>query len=101
MSFDNPSSSQQLTHDIAELRRLLDGRGWQIISGMLKDDIMAAAMALGDNPVMPESEMHFRRGAIYASKAFDSVPAMLIARLEGELLVQSHPHATSGNLSQL
>lgn len=75
--------------DLRALRELSKSRGWAILMETAKEDILAAAIGMSDNPVMTEKEIDFRRGAISAARNFVNVPAALISRLENEILMAS------------
>lgn len=79
---------------LKELQALRSSRGWVMWQEVLRADIMNAALAMGDNPNMPESEMHFRRGAIYAARSHITALDMLISNLEAEELMTQHTDTT-------
>jgi len=76
-------------------------RGWAILMERLKADVLDAAVTLGTNPRMPIEEVHYRRGAIFATTQMASaLDAMILSKENDLLLMQSHvdeikPNATA------
>jgi hypothetical protein len=81
------------------LRDLKTSPGWAIIMETLKDDLLSSALQLADNPVMTETEMHFRRGAISAARNFVNVIDLLISGSESDLLLASATSQTQNNFN--
>jgi hypothetical protein len=77
----------QLEADIRALDALVSSRAWAVITQAISEDITRAAMDLGSDPRMPESEVHFRRGAICAASGFLSVVNRLRVKLENDALL--------------
>lgn len=75
--------------NLRALRELKDSRGWAILMETAKSDILSAALQMADNPTMTEKEMHFRRGAISATRNFVNVVDLLIASAESDILIAS------------
>ena len=71
----------EVRRDIAELKKLAASRGWQIIRSTLEQDHKRSISDMG-NPSMTEAEMHFRRGAIYASTNMLRTPELILSSLE-------------------
>lgn len=86
-------SNELLLRDLDELRKLRGSRGMTIIADAIQADVVSAAFALADNPNMPEAEMHFRRGAIYAARAHLRLLDVLIQTKENEALLASAEQA--------
>ena len=80
---------EQIAQDIAALKALKTSRGWAIVEAAMVSETMAAAFAMADNPNMPEAEMHFRRGAIFAARSHASILDTLIVMRENEALMAS------------
>jgi hypothetical protein len=78
---------EQVEGDLRALHAMKDSRGWQIILDRVREDIIQAAIGMGGDPRMPESEMHFRRGAIYAASALLHVVDHLVTGAENDLLL--------------
>lgn len=64
-----------------------DSRGFEILKQTLEREIVAAAMQFADNPLMPEKEIDFRRGAIYACRNLLHSVDHLIQHRENDYLI--------------
>ena len=78
---------EALRRDVDELKALRDSRGFQIVKETIEREILAAAMQFADNPLMPEKEIDFRRGAIYACRNLLMSVDHLIQHRENDLLI--------------
>jgi hypothetical protein len=78
-----------LADKLNALRDLQRHPGWSYYMEAIDRDILAASYALGDNPRMPVDEIHFRRGAIYASRNFQPGLAKLITSVENDVMLES------------
>lgn len=76
---------RDLQRDLRKLRDLLDSRGWTLLREAMERDIVAAAMAIANDPRMPLDEINFRRGAIWAGHQLLKLPDALAARLAASL----------------
>jgi len=85
--------TELLARDIDELRKLRASRGWTLIGEAMQADAVSAAFAMADNPNMPDNELHFRRGAIYAARAHLRLLDVLIQTKENEALMASAEQA--------
>lgn len=63
--------------------------GWKALSDVMADEVVAAAMAIADNPKMSLDEINFRRGAIWAAKQLIDLPTKIQLKLENELALSS------------
>lgn len=63
--------------------------GWKAVSDVMADEVVAAAMAIADNPKMSLDEINFRRGTIWAAKQLMDLPAKIQLKLENELALSS------------
>ncbi len=86
--------AEALESQLRSLKEMRDSRGWSLLKDAIKDDILNACLQMADNPVMSEKEIDFRRGAISAARNFVNALDLMIARLEGELLVASAERQT-------
>lgn len=82
-------TKDQLEADIRALDLFASSRAWAVITQAISEDINRAAMDLGSDPRMPESEVHFRRGAICAASGFLTVVSRLRVKLENDALLAS------------
>lgn len=82
-------STDRAKRDLRDLRALRSSRGWAIVEGVLRDDILSASAALSDNPNMPEPEMRFRMGAIRAARNYLTLLDTLMQRLDADLALSS------------
>jgi hypothetical protein len=69
-------------NQIAALEALKKSKGWQLVEQTMRDEVVAAALAIASNATMTEKEVDFRRGAIWAAQQFLNLPDRLKARLE-------------------
>ena len=68
---------------------LRKSRGWTYIKEVMEKEIVTAALNLGGAGThMPESEMHYRRGAIFAAKQLMEMPDKLVLHLESEAALE-------------
>jgi len=91
--------SQLLESNLRCLRELKDSRGWALLVEEIKADVLAACLAMADNPVMTEKEVDFRRGAISAARNVINVLDILIAKIEAELFLASAQKQAQPNLN--
>lgn len=71
--------------DLKAIEDLQKSKGWEILSRIMKDEMVAAAMAIAENPMMTLDEINFRRGTIFAAKQLVDLPSKIKLRLENEL----------------
>lgn len=82
------------------LNALEDSPAWAHIRQTMEREILRAALEMGKRASMPEDEMHFRRGAIWAGERMLDLPRRLRSQLENELLMRGETTpATAGSLS--
>lgn len=75
-----------------QLKGLLDlqkSPGWKVVTDVMHDEVVAAAMAIADNPNMSLDEINFRRGTIWAAKQLIDLPLKIQLKLENELALSS------------
>ena len=70
------------------IETLSKSRGWAILREAMERDILAAAKGLGSRAEMPEAEMHFRRGAIFAADQLLRLPQNILAQLEADVRIE-------------
>lgn len=63
--------------------------GWKVVTDVMSDEVVAAAMAIADNPTMSLDEINFRRGAIWAAKQLIDLPIKIQLKLENEMALSS------------
>lgn len=74
--------------DREHLKAVLDlqkSLGWKILADVMNQEVVAAAMAIADNPKMTLDEINFRRGTIWAAKQLIDLPLKIQLKLENEL----------------
>lgn len=74
------------------LKALIDlqiSPGWKVITDVMNDEVVAAAMAIADNPKMTLDEINFRRGTIWAAKQLIDLPVKIQLKLENELALST------------
>lgn len=69
---------------IRALKDLSNSPGWEIIKGVMQDEIMALSLRMARTPEMTQQEMDFIRGAIYAADGLANMPDKVLLKLEGE-----------------
>lgn len=78
--------------DRERLKALTDlqkSHGWKILADVMHDEVVAAAMAIADNPKMTLDEINFRRGTIWAAKQLLDLPIKIQLKLENDLALSS------------
>jgi hypothetical protein len=70
---------------VKALQDLEKSLGWALIKAYLDKDMMDAVRGFGTNPNMTEAEMHYRRGAIFATDNFEKLPRQLHSIYETNL----------------
>ena len=63
---------------------LMASDGWRVISEVMQQEIVGAAMGMANSAQMPEAEMHFRRGSIWAANQLVDLPTRLRHKLQSE-----------------
>lgn len=74
------------------LKALIDlqnSSGWKVVTDVMNDEVVAAAMAIADNPKMTLDEINFRRGTIWAAKQLIDLPVKIQLKLENELALST------------
>lgn len=72
----------------AQLKAIEDiqkSKGWDLLSSIMKEEALLAAMAIAENPKMSLDEINFRRGAIWAAKQLIELPSRVTLKLQNEL----------------
>ena len=69
---------------IKALHELAKSPGWDVIKGVMQDEIMVLSLRMARTPDMTKQEMDFIRGAIYAADGLVNMPEKLLVKLEGE-----------------
>ena len=75
-----------------QLKGLLDlqkSPGWKVVTDVMGNEVVAAAMAIADSPNMSLDEINFRRGAIWAAKQLIDLPIKIQLKLENELALSA------------
>jgi|TARA_R110001592_G_C13050865_1_gene740138 hypothetical protein len=75
-------SSRDKLKAINDLTR---SKGWQVISEIMKEEILSAALAIAETSKMDIDEINFRRGSIWAAKQLLEIPSRLQVRLESDI----------------
>lgn len=60
---------------------------WQLIEQIMRDEIVQAAFRMADARPMSIEDIHFQRGALWASRKLVEIHDALIARLETDLAI--------------
>lgn len=75
-----------------ELKLILDlekSDAWQYLTKIMQDEIVKAAMQMGEDASMTFDEVNFRRGAIWAANRMLEMPNRIKAKLEAEIALSS------------
>tara|TARA_E500000081_G_scaffold113483_1_gene116140 strand:- start:1827 stop:2096 length:270 start_codon:yes stop_codon:yes gene_type:complete len=70
---------------VKAILNLQSSDGWELIKKVMEDEILQAAMQIGENPNMELNEINFRRGAIWAANRMLELPDRLKIKLENEV----------------
>jgi hypothetical protein len=81
--------------DAKALQALAASRGWGVLREVMEREIVAAAMAIAENPAMSLDEINFRRGSIWAAKQLLDTPEKLLRKLETDLLIEESRKAAA------
>lgn len=68
---------------------LVQSKGWEYLNDVMRREITEAALALANAAPMTESEMHFRRGAMWAAVRLIELPDRLLLKLQNEVALSS------------
>ena len=82
MSLINQLPPKQALEAIEELNKSV---GWAIVQDFLSNDVLNAAVEMGENPTMTMEEVHFRRGKIGATRGFTELPEKLKMYFENQI----------------
>lgn len=69
--------------------QLVQSKGWEYLHDVMRREITEAALALANAAPMTESEMHFRRGAMWAAVRLIELPDRLLLKLQNEVALSS------------
>lgn len=72
-------------NQVKAILNLQSSDGWELIKKVMEDEILQAAMQIGENPNMELNEINFRRGAIWAANRMLELPDRLKIKLENEV----------------
>lgn len=86
--------------DLKAIQDLTKSRGWAIVREIMEREIVAAAMAIADNPTMTLDEINFRRGSIWAGKQLLDVPGRLTRVLEADVVLDQTVARTTSEKSE-
>lgn len=84
--------------DLKAIQELTKSRGWAIIRDVMEREVVAAAMAIAENPNMTLDEINFRRGSIWAGKQLVDIPSRLTRVFEADIAL-STPVARTTSVS--
>ncbi len=68
---------------------LENSEAWELLRKVMQDEILQAAMQMGEDASMTFDEVNFRRGAIWAANRMLEMPNRLKAKLEAEIALSS------------
>lgn len=71
---------------------LMASDGWRVLSEVMQQEIVGAAMGMANSAQMPQDEMHFRRGSIWAAKQLIEMPVSLRRKLESDAVIHESGH---------
>ena len=74
---------------VEALQELQESLGWNLVMAMCEDDILDAAAGMGDNPNMPNDEIHYRRGMIKATSNIKLLPLKLENYFQNQAILES------------
>ena len=64
---------------------LTRSKGWQVITEVMREEMLGAAMSIAESSKMDVDEINFRRGSIWAAKQLLEIPGRLQVRLESDI----------------
>jgi len=70
---------------IDKLSSLKKSDGWKIVSTVMDEETLNAAIQLSEFRNLPLEEIHFRRGAMWAARQLRDMPEKLIMKYENDL----------------
>jgi|GEM_PF-1591955 len=85
--------SAKLTAQKREIEKLTTSRGWAILTETMRNEMVLAASQIAENRKMDLDEVNFRRGAIWAAQQLLNMPELMLARLEGDILIAASKEA--------
>lgn len=80
-------TASQLRERLDWLKKNKDSPAWSLISGIMKDEVTQAAFRMADARPMSMEDIHFQRGALWASRKLIEIHEALIARFETDLAI--------------
>lgn len=83
-------------NQIKAISNLQSSDGWQLIKQVMEDEILQAAMQIGENPNMELNEINFRRGAIWAANRMLEMPNRLKIKIENEVALSQGDDSKTG-----
>lgn len=81
----SPPDLKKAETDLKTLVDFVQSPSWSLLRETMQSEVVAAAMAIADNPQMSLDEINFRRGSIWAAKQLLALPERLIARLQAQI----------------
>lgn len=85
-----------LREHIKVIEELRQHPGWTYMRSIMEHEMKQGVSALCSSANMPETEMHFRRGALWAAEKMINLPENLELRLRNDLLIEESMPATAG-----
>jgi hypothetical protein len=84
---------EEIIRAIAEVRQ---HPGWEHMRRIMQEEIQQATQALCSKSAMPNDELHFRRGALWAALKMVALPENIELRLRNDILIEKSMPATAG-----
>lgn len=83
----NNLTASQLRERLDWLKTNKTSPGWQLIEQVMRDEIVQAAFRMAEARPMSMEDIHFQRGALWASRRLVEIHEALIARMETDLAI--------------
>tara|TARA_B000000609_G_scaffold155202_1_gene145875 strand:+ start:1206 stop:1487 length:282 start_codon:yes stop_codon:yes gene_type:complete len=82
-------SVEEIKHKLALVKKLKKDDSWKYLENVMKEEILSAAYSLSSDPSITLEELHWRRGALWASRKLIELPSALEVKLENELMMET------------
>ena len=83
------SKVRETKEKLALIKRLKKDDAWKFLQRVMEEEITQAAYNLSSDPKLSIDELHWRRGALWASKKLIEMPSVLEVKLENDLMMQT------------
>lgn len=85
----SPTPSPLSSYETEAIRALIASDGWSLLRRRMDQERALFIHQLASANTMSESELHWRRGVLWAAERLLQMPELFLAQLENELILKT------------